>query len=112
MRVVQAQLAIESDGQLVDAVAPDKRFHRNFERQPSTTVAIRSTALEDLYVVLVGWEPDGGASFLFFVNPLVVWLWLGGILALVGGVVAFWPEVQPRAVRSAQPARAIVTSVA
>ena len=102
-RVVQAQVAVEANGVLVDGLAPDKRFYRNFERQPSTGVAIRSTALEDLYVVLVGWEADGSASFLVFVNPLVVWLWIGGIVAVFGAVVAMWPDPRPRAVPVRQP---------
>ena len=69
-----------------------KNFHRNFERQPSTTVAIRSTVFEDLYVVLAGWEPDGSASFLIFVNPMVSWLWAGGVILLLGSVISLWPE--------------------
>ena len=62
----------------------DKRFYRGFERQPSTSVGIRTTPFDDLYVVLAGWETDGSASFMVFVNPLVIWIWLGGIVALAG----------------------------
>ena len=109
-RVVQAQMAVEMNGRLVDGLAPDKRFYRNFERQPSTSVAIRSTALEDLYVVLVGWEADGSASFLVFVNPLVVWLWIGGIVAVLGAVVAMWPDPRPRTVSVRQPVRGMAVS--
>ena len=96
-------MAVEVDGRLIDGLAPEKRFYRNFEGQPSTGVAIRSTALEDLYIVLVGWEADGSASFLVFVNPLVVWLWIGGIVAVFGAVVAMWPDPRPRTVPARQP---------
>jgi len=112
VRVVQAQLAIESNGRVVDSAAPEKRFHKNFERQPSTGVAIRTTPLEDLYLVLAGWEPDGTASFLIFVNPLVVWLWLGGVLAGLGAFIALWPHPEPRLATVTRPAPGMAVSSA
>ncbi len=99
-RTVQAQLAIQQGDRLLEGMLAEKRFHRNFERQPSTVVAIRSTPLDDLYVVLVGWEPDGSASFLVFLNPLVVWLWVGGVVAVLGAFIALWPHPEPALVRS------------
>jgi cytochrome c-type biogenesis protein CcmF len=110
VRVVQAQVAVESGGQLLGGLQPSKRFHRNFERQPSTEVAIRSSALADVYVVLVGWEADGSASFLVFVNPLVIWLWIGGVIAAVGAFIALWPDPQPRLVSVRRPAPGLATS--
>jgi cytochrome c-type biogenesis protein CcmF len=107
VRIAEAHLAVEHGGALVGSLTPDKRFFRNFERQPSTQVAIRTTATEDLYVVLAGWEADGSASFLFFVNPLVVWLWLGGVLALGGTSLAMWPAPRPRAQTVEAPAPAL-----
>ncbi len=56
-----------------------------------TEVAIRSTLREDLYVILAGVEDDGLASFRLLVNPLVVWLWIGGAVLLLGGAIAWWP---------------------
>jgi cytochrome c-type biogenesis protein CcmF len=94
-RVVEA--AVLANGEIQ---RPQKVFFENFERQPSTKVAIRSTALEDLYVVLAGWEgsgPDARVSLSVFVNPLVAWIWFGGFVFLVGTVVAMWPAPQPAA---------------
>ena len=31
------------------------------------------------------------ASFKLIVSPLVTWLWLGAILAALGGLIALWP---------------------
>src|SRR3989304_2788484 len=70
---------------------PQKFFHRSFE-QPVTEVAIHTTALEDLYIILAGWQDDGTAAFTVLVNPLVIWLWVGGGIFLLGGIIAFWPE--------------------
>jgi cytochrome c-type biogenesis protein CcmF len=95
VRIVEAQLAIESGRELVGTLVTDKRFYRGFERQPSTSVGIRTTPADDLYVVLAGWEADGSASFIVFVNPLVIWIWLGGIVAAAGALVAMWPQPRP-----------------
>jgi cytochrome c-type biogenesis protein CcmF len=95
VRIVEAQLAIESGRELVGTLVADKRFYRGFERQPSTSVGIRTTPADDLYVVLAGWEADGSASFILFVNPLVIWIWLGGIVAAAGALVAMWPQPRP-----------------
>jgi cytochrome c-type biogenesis protein CcmF len=107
VQIVEAQLALEENGQIVDAMRPDRRFYRNFERQPSTSVAIRTTVFEDLYVVLTGWESDGSASFITFINPLVIWLWLGGLVAFSGMLIAIWPDPRPRLVTIAAPARGL-----
>ena len=109
VRIVEARLSVQSGTELLGALTPDKRFFRNFERQPSTQVAIRTTPFEDLYVVLAGWEQDGSASFLVFVNPLVVWLWLGGIVALAGTLTAMWPVGRTRvvSVEARSPALAV-----
>jgi cytochrome c-type biogenesis protein CcmF len=35
------------------------------------------------------------SQFLIEVSPLVAWLWLGGIIAALGGLVALWPAPRP-----------------
>ena len=57
-----------------------------------TEVAIRSTLLEDLYVILIGWDEDGTTAFKVLVNPLVNWIWIGGVVFVLGGLIAFWPD--------------------
>jgi cytochrome c-type biogenesis protein CcmF len=49
---------------------------------------------DDLYVLLVDWEPASaiGATFKIYVNPLVNWLWLGSLLFLAGIIIAAWPD--------------------
>jgi hypothetical protein len=37
------------------------------------------------------------AQFHFIVSPLVMWIWLGGLIAVGGGLIAVWPA--PSAVR-------------
>jgi cytochrome c-type biogenesis protein CcmF len=107
VRIVEAQLAVESNRALIGSLVTDKRFYRSFERQPSTSVGIRTTPVDDLYVVLAGWEADGSASFMVFVNPMVIWIWLGGIVALAGGLVSMWPQSQRSVVPVSIPTRGL-----
>ena len=36
------------------------------------------------------------ADFRVNVNPLVSWIWVGGAIAVVGGLVAIWPAPEAR----------------
>ncbi len=89
--VVSATLSVYNHGDRIGRLIPEKYFHRSYE-QPVTEVAIRSTLLDDLYVILVDWEEDGSTAFKVFINPLVSWIWIGGIVLFIGGLIALWPE--------------------
>ncbi len=89
--VVTATLSVRNQGKLLGKLTPEKYFHRSYD-QPVTEVAIRSTLREDLYVILVSWDKDGTTAFKVLVNPLVSWIWIGGIVVVLGGLIAFWPE--------------------
>lgn len=69
-----------------ERVEPRRFVYPSLGQQARSEVAIRSTPLEDLYVVLAGINPDGSAAFLVFLNPLVTWVWLGAGLL----VYAVW----------------------
>ena len=59
-----------------------------------TVPGVRSTLVDDLYVVRVDWQPisSQGATFKVYHNPLVNWLWLGGLIFVLGGIVAALPQ--------------------
>ncbi|MFC1980107.1 heme lyase CcmF/NrfE family subunit [Chloroflexota bacterium] len=88
--VVSATLSIYNEGKLLGKLVPEMHFHPKHQ-QPVTEVAIRSTLLEDLYVILVNWDEEGTTAFKVLVNPLVNWIWLGGGILVIGGLIAFWP---------------------
>ncbi len=87
-----AQVAVSADGKPLGVIAPGKRVYRNYENQPVSEISITTTLFEDLYVVLASYGAGGVASFYLFVNPMQVWLWIGGALTLFGGLVAWWPR--------------------
>jgi cytochrome c-type biogenesis protein CcmF len=86
---------------------PQKQFFDNFQNQPSTKVGLLSTPVEDLYVVMASWDGEEGnakVSVAVFLNPLVSWIWTGGLLLLLGTMISLWPA--PQAVARTAPARA------
>jgi len=97
-----AALTVSNGGHFLTRLAPQKYFYADTQ-QTVTEVAIRSTWAEDLYVIPVGTQDDGTATFKVIVNPLVKWLWTGGTILVLGGVVAFWPN---RRKAAPAPARA------
>ncbi len=67
--------------------------HYPHSGQRVTTPALRSGAREDLYLVLAGWNDDGSkVTITVMVNVLINFLWLGGLVLLAGGALAFWPS--------------------
>jgi cytochrome c-type biogenesis protein CcmF len=70
----------------------------------TTDVALRSTPANDLYVILTAWTREGAATLRLLVNPLVMWIWAGGLVLTVGAVIAMLPERRPAAARVGAPA--------
>jgi cytochrome c-type biogenesis protein CcmF len=111
-QVTAALVDIRRDGKPAGRLKTEKRQHidglgRNtFE--PSTEVGIQSGLREDLYVVLAGLV-DGTeqAVYRFTINPLVWWVWFGGYVLVLGGLVVLWPGGGPPAVRRTQAGYAV-----
>jgi len=68
---------------------------RNFpaDEESGTMVAIYSTLREDLYVVYAGMNPENNLPTIHvFINPLVKWVWWGGMVVVMGTIVALLPN--------------------
>ena len=63
---------------------PARASYAGLGGQSLTHVAISSTPVADVYVILAGMNDDGSASFRIFVNPLVAWIWAGGAIIILG----------------------------
>ncbi len=66
-----------------ETLEPARLTYPSLGGQAVTRVAIRSTPLDDVYVVLAG-TGGGAATVTVYVNPLVTWLWAGGALLVIG----------------------------
>jgi len=71
---------------------PERRlFQTNAES--GTMVAIHSTLRDDLYVVYAGQSPDTSLPVIHaYLNPLVKWIWFGGVIVVCGTLVALLPN--------------------
>ncbi len=78
------------DGELLEVMQPQRTFHPAFN-MASTRAAIRSTPVEDFYVVPSENREDGAVGFRILVNPLVWWMWVAGPVMIFGTVIALWP---------------------
>jgi cytochrome c-type biogenesis protein CcmF len=72
---------------------PEKRQFQGTEQGAGTMVAIYSTLREDLYVVYAGMDPETNVPVIHaFLNPLVKWIWLGGVWVVMGTLLALMPN--------------------
>jgi len=103
----------DKDGHLLGNLHPRKDFYFD-SQQPMTIPGQLASMKDEVYVLLVDWEPINQASttFKIFVNPLVNWLWLGSLLFLVGVIIAAWPDKDPERVTVRTGRRAHQTSAA
>ena len=102
----QAELDVYRGGRKLATIRPERNQHSNVQGAV-TEVALRSNLKEDLYVVLASLEPDGLAAFQVLITPLVVWLWIGRLVLLIGVLIAAWPSrtTVPRAGRREKEVR-------
>jgi cytochrome c-type biogenesis protein CcmF len=99
-RVVAVALQTARDGEPVGLIRSERRQHVDSRGvptfEPSTEVGINYGLRQDTYVVLAGIDGDRAELRIAF-NPLVVWVWIGGAIMMVGGLVVMWPTVAGRA---------------
>jgi cytochrome c-type biogenesis protein CcmF len=92
-QMVTGHVAVSEDGKSLGTMYPARWFYRKHEQQPTTEVAIRRTAAEDLYLVMPAYElGDQSMSLQVVVNPLVNWIWTGFGMLVLGTGIALLPE--------------------
>ncbi len=90
-----AELAAYKGGTEIGMMKPEKNIYKyegNREINQETEVALRSTLTDDLYVILMSVTGDGSATFRVIINPMVSWIWGGGLVLLMGAIITMWPE--------------------
>jgi len=101
--VWQATMDVYVDGEKVKTIYPNKHFYL-VQEQPTTEVVLRSTLKEDLYVVLAQPNEDNSAVFKVYINPLISFVWLSGLIITFGTFICLLPE-QRKTAKVAQPRR-------
>ncbi len=93
--VWQAKMDVYKDGDKVKTIYPNRHYYR-VQEQPTTEVVLRSTLLEDLYVVLAQPNEDRSAVFKVYINPLVNLVWIAGLIVTLGTFVTLLPDSRER----------------
>ncbi|MFQ5641376.1 MAG: heme lyase CcmF/NrfE family subunit [bacterium] len=89
-QVVAAEMDVLKNGAPITTLFPERQKYRN--RDVVSEVAIRQTPKEDLYVILVSFDQEENAQVKVMVIPLVSWIWIGGIVMIIGTLIAMGPD--------------------
>ena len=97
-----ARIQVGQNGRSMGELSPRDNTYisGNMAGQKIGTPAVRSGLKEDLYVTLLRVDPSGGAkiaSIRVIVQPMVKWIWMGGLLMVAGGLLAAWPKREAKA---------------
>ncbi len=98
--VYAATLSVFKDGKPAGTISPERRYYINAEK-PTTEVTLRTGLTEDLYVTMPGIGENGEITLKVTVNPLLIWIWIGGVIMVAGGIIAILPDRKRKGVYNA-----------
>ena len=88
----RATMEVFRDGKSVMMLYPERRTY-SASQVTETIVAVESSPLRDLYVVYSGISPDTNQPVIHaYLNPLVKWIWFGGVIVVLGTGLAMLPN--------------------
>jgi cytochrome c-type biogenesis protein CcmF len=88
---LQGKLVNEDDGIVL---TPERRTYPA-QQQPTTESSLDSNLWRDVYVV-IGEQVKGSWGIHVYVNPLVQFIWLGGMIAVLGVIFSLSQRVRER----------------
>lgn len=114
-RMIFADIRVTSNGKEYGKMNPAKFIYKKMPESPTTEVSMLHSIRDDLYVVVGSINPDTKvASLQIHLNLLVSWIWLGGIVIIIGSFFCMWPDFEPEESRVwhvVRGAGAVATSV-
>ncbi len=91
-RVGRATFGVKEEGRDLGFAYPVREYYFKKD-QPWTRIDRQSTLGRDVYLMLLDYSPETGqVNMEVNINPLVSWLWIGGIVMVIGGIVAILPD--------------------
>jgi cytochrome c-type biogenesis protein CcmF len=104
-----AVLEVSRDNKVLGIYAPERHFYMASE-QPTSEVRRYSNFREDLYMVFAGMTEEGNATVQIYLNPLVRWVWIGGIIMFFASILTMVPNKRElKVLRKEGPPVATVT---
>ena len=98
-RMTIARATVYRDGKVVDQIRPRRDTFYTVDSTtgvmtPTTNMSIpgsHSTLAADFYAIITFWEGNT-TTFRVYLNPLINFVWYGGIILILGTLVALWPS--------------------
>ena len=89
---VEGVFRVFNDERAAGTLRPALKFFPT-QQNPIGRAVLRSTLREDLYLILSGFAQRDleSATIKALVRPLVVWIWIGGVVLTLGTLLALWP---------------------
>ncbi|PIR17739.1 MAG: hypothetical protein COV46_02865 [Deltaproteobacteria bacterium CG11_big_fil_rev_8_21_14_0_20_49_13] len=88
---VKANVLLGRKGKTLKLLKPALYIYRN-QPKPTAEVDIYIRPLKDVYLSLSGLDKDEkGAEFVLTINPLISFVWLGGLIMIIGTIFAILP---------------------
>ena len=94
IEVMAGYMTVTQAGKAPQALTPYREIFLNGTGE-LTPPGVLSTIGEDLYVLFLG-EQSGFGTIKIFINPLMQFLWGGGIILVIGTLTAMWPSALER----------------
>jgi cytochrome c-type biogenesis protein CcmF len=102
-RYVQADLAVFKNGRPLGIVSPQIRQYAKFERQPYAEVATLFSLGNEIYATLLSTGERDRVTLMLAVNPLINWIWLGGVLLCLSPLLGLLRRKQRRNIPATAP---------
>ncbi|MBI4522606.1 MAG: heme lyase CcmF/NrfE family subunit [Deltaproteobacteria bacterium] len=89
---VEGAFRVFNEGHELGTLSPALKFFPS-QQSPVGKAIHRSTISEDLYLILSGFTEvqQNQATFKVLVRPLLVWMWIGGLVIVLGTIMSVWP---------------------
>jgi cytochrome c-type biogenesis protein CcmF len=88
----RAIIQVAKDGDDLGTLEPEKRLYKA-SRQGTSEIGLRQRPNEDLYLNFGGMSDDNQRAVIqAYVNPLVFWIWAGGLVLIGGTLVCLVPS--------------------
>jgi cytochrome c-type biogenesis protein CcmF len=97
----RATIGVYKNGEALGELHPEKRFYKA-SQQPTSEIGLRPGLLEDVYLNFGGMSEDNQRAVIqAHINPLVTWVWIGGLVLIGGTLVCLVPsKIKPATLRA------------
>jgi len=104
-QVIGATVSVWRGTSKIGSLDPRMNFYPT-SQQPVPTPSVQSRISGDIYMNLMAFQPDGSqATIRVILEPLVPWIWFGGLVVCFGALLAAFPPRRRAAAMAVEPVR-------